>query len=189
MENYVNSRSKLHFKRWFLNSSLFSKDNVNTGARNSSRVNNYFLRLFCYCFLVIRQDRRWSAGLQNIFSTCQVHKAGLLFLPQCSYDSSISPMWTPHVIYLSDRNDPLWEYWYNLSNLTNQRVYQELVYLNKPFKEMITGYAALSLPSFLPFLFCFVFVFCFFFHVRAFSIQQTRLSRLRARLGCIWKKI
>ena len=43
-------------------------------------------------------------------------------------DSSISRSWTPHAIFLSDRNDPLWECWYNLSNLTNQRVYQELVY-------------------------------------------------------------
>ena len=141
MENYVNRRSKLHFKRWFLSSSLFSKDNVNTGARSSSRVKNFFLRLFCYCFLVIRQDRRWLAGLQNIFSTCQVHKAGLLFLPQCCYDSSISRMWTPHAIFLSDRNDPLWECWYNLSNLTNKRVHQGLVYRNKLFKEMITGWA------------------------------------------------
>ena len=34
--------------------------------------------------------------------------------------------------------------WYNLSNLTNQRVYQELVYWNKPLKEMITGSAVLA---------------------------------------------
>ena len=37
------------------------------------------------------------------------------------------------------------------SNLTNQRVYQELVYRNGSFiKEMITGSAAPALPSFLP---------------------------------------
>ena len=82
-------------------------------------------------------------------------------------DSSISRAWTPHAISLSDRNDPLWERWYNLSNLTNQRVYQELVYRNGSFKEMITGSAAPALPSFLP----------FYFRVRAFSIQRTRLSR------------
>ena len=82
-------------------------------------------------------------------------------------DSSISNAWMPHVIFLSDRNDPLWECWYNLSNLTNQRVYQELVYRNGSFKEMITGSAAPSLPSFLP----------FYFRVRAFSIQRARLSR------------
>ena len=41
---------------------------------------------------------------------------------------SISRAWTPHDIFLSDRNDPLWECWYNLSNLTNQRVYQEQWY-------------------------------------------------------------
>ena len=82
-------------------------------------------------------------------------------------DSSISRTWTPHAIFLSDRNDPLWECWYNLSNLTNQRVYQELVYRNGSFKEMITGSAAPALPSFLP----------FYFFVCTFSIQRTRLSR------------
>ena len=67
----------------------------------------------------------------------------------------------------------------NLSNLTNQRVYQELVHRNKPFKEMITGSAALPLPSFLP----------FYFHVRAFSmgkfcipggLRRVLVSRARA---------
>ena len=82
-------------------------------------------------------------------------------------DSSISSAWTSHAISLSDRNNPLWERWYNLSNLTNQRVYQELVYRNGSFKEMITGSAAPALPSFLP----------FYFRVCAFSIQRTRLSR------------
>ena len=82
-------------------------------------------------------------------------------------DSSISRAWTPHAIFLSDRNDPLWECWYNLSNLTNQRVYQELVYRNGSFKEVITGSAARDLPSFLP----------FYFLVCTFSIQRTRLSR------------
>ena len=65
-------------------------------------------------------------------------------------DSSISRAWTPHVIFLSDRNDPLWGYWYDLSNLTNQRVYEQLVYRNASFKEMITGSAAPALPSFPP---------------------------------------
>ena len=82
-------------------------------------------------------------------------------------DSSISRSWTPHAIFLSDRNDPLWECWYNLSNLTNQRVYQELVYRNGSFKKMITGSAARALPSFLP----------FYFGVRTFSIRRTRQSR------------
>ena len=81
-------------------------------------------------------------------------------------DSSISRAWAPHATSLSDRDDPLWECWYNLSNLTNQRVYQELVYRNGSFKEMITGSAAPALPSFLP----------FYFRLRAFSIQQARLS-------------
>ena len=81
---------------------------------------------------------------------------------------------------MSDRNEPLWECWYNLSNLTNQRVYQELVYRNGSFKEMITGSVDPPLPSFVPFYFC----------LRAFSIQRTRLSRSlqqasldRAKLG------
>ena len=71
-------------------------------------------------------------------------------------DSSISRAWTPHAISLSDRNDPLWERWYNLSNLTNKKVYQELVYRNGSFKEMLTGSAAPALPSFLRFIFVFV---------------------------------
>ena len=82
-------------------------------------------------------------------------------------DSSISRAWTPHAIFLSDRNDPLWECWYNLSNLTNQRVYQELVYRNGSFKEMITGSAAPALPSFL----------LFYFRVWAFSILSQCISR------------
>ena len=82
-------------------------------------------------------------------------------------DSSISRAWTPYSIFLSDRNDPLWECWYNLSNLTNQWVYKELAYRNWSFKEMITGSAALSLPSFLP----------FYFRPRTFSIKRAQLSR------------
>ena len=46
-------------------------------------------------------------------------------------------------------------------------VYQELVYRNGSFKEMITGSAAPSLPSFLP----------FYFRLRAFSVQRALLSR------------
>ena len=82
-------------------------------------------------------------------------------------DSSISRAWTPYSIFLSDRNDPLWECWYNLSNLTNQWVYKELAYRNWSFKEMITGSAAPSLPSFLP----------FYFRPRTFSIKRAQLSR------------
>ena len=80
---------------------------------------------------------------------------------------SISRAWTPHDIFLSDRNNPLWECWYNLSNLTNQRVYQELVHRNGLFKEMITGPAAPSLLSFLP----------FYFRLHTLSIQWAQLSR------------
>ena len=81
-------------------------------------------------------------------------------------DFSISRAWTPHAIFLSDRKDPHWECWYNLSNLTNQRVYQELVYRNGSFKEMITGSATSSPLSFLP----------FYFRLHAPSIQQAQLS-------------
>ena len=97
-------------------------------------------------------------------STRQVHQAGFLSpfsgAPMCGksrkhsfnteiiVDSSSSREWTPHTIFLCDRNDPLWEWWYNLSNLTNQRVYHELVYRNGSFKEMITGS-----PQFPPVLF------------------------------------
>ena len=82
-------------------------------------------------------------------------------------DFSISHMWMTHAFFLSDRSDPLWECWYNLSNLTNQRVYQELVYRKGLFKEMISGSAAPSVPSFLLFYFC----------LRALSIQRAQLSR------------
>ena len=92
-------------------------------------------------------------------------------------DFSISHAWMPHAIFLSDRSNPLWECWYNLSNLTNQRVYQELVYRNGSFKEMITGSAAPALPSFPP----------FYFRVCAFSIQRTQLSRSLEQ-ATLWPK-
>ena len=91
----------------------------------------------------------------------------LSFNTEVIVDSSISRAWTPHAISLSDRNDQLWECWFNLSNLTNQKAYQELVYWNGSFKEMITGSSVPALPSFLP----------FYFSVCAFSIQRIRLSR------------
>ena len=99
-------------------------------------------------------------------------------------DFSISRAWTPHAIFLSDRNDPLWECWYNLSNLTNQRqrVNQELVYRNGSFKEMITGSAAPSVPSFLP----------FYFRLRAFSILgawNRLLKCLKQRSALFYWKI
>ena len=73
-----------------------------------------------------------AGNLVNISSTQK-----LSWIPQ------FHAQWMPHVIFLSDRNDPLWECWYNLSNLTNQRVYQELV----------------SPPSLSPVSFRFIFVF------------------------------
>ena len=57
-----------------------------------------------------------------------------------------------------------------MSDLTNQRVYRELVYWNGSVKEMSTGSAAPSLPSFLP----------FYFRVCAFSIQRTFRAEKRS---------
>ena len=74
-------------------------------------------------------------------------------------DFSISRAWMLHAIFLSDRSDLLRECWYNLSNLTNQRVYQELVYRNGSFKEMITGSLSLPFPLFRPAIFSSVFYF------------------------------
>ena len=142
------------------------------------------------CSVIATRSGKTEAGRQDcihIFSTrkdvlpkftMQVF-CSFLSIPMCGksrkhsfnteviVDSSISRAWTPHAISLSDRNDPLWECWYNLSNLTNQRVYQELVYRKGLFKEMITGSAAPSVPSFLLFYFC----------LRALSIQWAQLSR------------
>ena len=70
-------------------------------------------------------------------------------------DSSISRAWTPHSIFLSDRNDPLWECWYNLSNLTNQRVSQELLYRNGYRKKWLQAPPPLLSP--VSFRFTFVF--------------------------------
>ena len=47
--------------------------------------------------------------------------------------------------------------WYNQSNLTNQRVHQQLVYQIKPFKEMITGTATFLSPVSSHFIFMFAF--------------------------------
>ena len=74
-----------------------------------------------------------------------------LFNTEVIVEFSISRTWTPHAIFLSDRNDPLWECWYNLSNLTNQSVYQELLYQNGLFKEVIVGRRPSS-PQFPPIL-------------------------------------
>ena len=134
----------------------------------------------CDCYViapfVIRQDRSRSAGLQKHFflalssqgrfsvpSSALLRARNLVNIrstPEVIVGSSISRAWTPHAIFLSDRNDPFWECWCNLSNLTNQRVYLELVYRNGSFKEMITGLATPSLPSYLP----------FYFRLRTFSI-------------------
>ena len=115
------------------------------------------LRLFCYCHFVIKQDWSRSArsqkhlfhapssqGRSSVPSSVLLCAGNLINVRSTRKLSSISCAWMPNTIYLSDRNNPLWECWYNLSNLTNQRVYQELVYRNGSFKEMITGSAAPS---------------------------------------------
>ena len=141
------------------------------------REDDSFLQLFCYCHFVIRQDRSRSAGFQNPFflvpgsqGRSSVPSSALLCVGNLVNIRSTQKLsWIPlfHATSLSDRNDPLWECWYNLSNLTNQRVYQELVHRNGLSKEMITGSAAPSLPSFL----------LFYFHLRALSIQRAQLFR------------
>ena len=162
----------------------FSKEILRWCGSGLECEDNSFLQLFCYCHFVIRQDRSRSAGLQNhsflvpssqgrssVPSSALLCVGNLiniiLFNTEVILDFSISGAWTSHAIFLSDRSDPLWECWYNLSNLTNQRVYQELVYRKGSFKEMITGSTAPSLPSFLLFYFC----------LCALSIQRTQLSR------------
>ena len=144
-----------------------------TGARSSSRL---IITSSCDCSVIATRSGKTEAGRQDcihIFSTrkdvfpkftMQVF-CSFLSIPMCGksrkhsfnteviVDSSISRAWTPHANFLSDMNDPFWECWYTLSKLTNQRVYQELVYRKEPFEEMITGSAALPLPSFLSFFF------------------------------------
>ena len=163
MENYVVSQSRLLFKQWFYKTpACFSKEILIDVSLDCSAKTTPSCDCSVIATLLSGKTEAGRQDCKNIFSSRQVHKAGLLFLPQRSYvreissrfvQHTISRAWTPHAIFLSDRNDPLWECWYNLSNLTNQRVYQELVYRNGSFKEMITGSAAPSLPSFLPFYF------------------------------------
>ena len=90
-----------------------------TGARRQLLLTTVLLLPLCSGQTEVgRQDHK------NIFSTRQFHKAGLLFLPQHSYveksskhslnaevivDSSISRAWTQNAIFLSDRNDQLWD--------------------------------------------------------------------------------
>ena len=92
----------------------------------------------------------WGKSRRNSFNT------------EVIVDFSASRAWTPHAIFLSDRNGPLWECWYNLSNLTNQRVYQERVVYRNDYRLRRP-----CSPQYLP----------FYFRLRAFSIQRARLSR------------
>ena len=141
------------------------------------REDDSFLQLFCYCHFVIRQDRSRSAGLQKHFflapssqGRSSVPSSALLCAGNLvNIRSTLKLSWISLFHARGRRMPSFWvtgtthlETWYNLSNLPNQRVYQELVYRSGSFKEMITGYPAPSLPSFLPFYFC----------LRALSIQR-----------------
>ena len=82
---------------------------------------------------------------KHLFHTCHVHKAGLLFLPQISQIRSLNRRYRGFPYSSEWQKRPTIEKcWYNLSNLTNQGVYQVLVYRNTPLKEMITGSAVLA---------------------------------------------
>ena len=100
--------------------------------------------VFCYCHFVTDQARPKPVGritktsfphakfTRQVFCSFlsapmsgKSHKHS--FNTEVIVDSPILRASTPHAISLSDKNNPLWECWYNLSNLTNQRVYQELV--------------------------------------------------------------
>ena len=122
---------------------------VCTGARKQLLLATVLLLPICYQARPKPVSRITKTSFPSAKSTRHS------FNTEVIVDSSISRTWTPHAIFLSDRNDPLWECWYNLSNLTNQRVYQELVYRNGSFKEMITGSAAPALPVSSHFIFLF----------------------------------
>ena len=98
---------------------------------------------------------------------CAGNLVNIRSTPKLSWIPQINARGRPMPSFLETGTTRVWECWYNLSNLTNQRLYQELVYRNGSFKEMITGSAAPALPSFLQ----------LYFRVCAFSIQRTRLSR------------
>ena len=114
-----------------------------TGARSSSRL---IITSSYDCSVIATRSGKTEAGRQDcihIFSTrkdvfpkftMQVF-CSFLSIPMCGksrkhsfnteviVDSSISRAWTPHANFLSDMNDPLWECWYTLSNLTNARIW------------------------------------------------------------------
>ena len=178
MEKYINSRSKLHFKWWFLNSSLFSKDNVNTGARNSSRVKNFLLPLFCYCFFVIKTEDGWQ--------DCKTSFPRTKFTRQvfCSFLSA--PM-IPPFHACGHRMRSFWGTGttrFESVDITCQiwpiRGYTRSWYTRTShLKKWLQAPPLFLSPVSSPFCFCFV-CFCLFvcfFHFRVFSIQQTRLSR------------
>ena len=147
---------------------------VGTGAHSSSRVNNFFLQLFCcYC------HRSRSAGYcRNIFSTCQVYKAArssvpssaLLYVGNLLNTGICSTQKLLWILLLHTHGSCALSFWvtgttcFGSVDLTTQRLYQELVYRNKPFKEMITGSVAFSSLHCSP---------AFFVCVHIFSIQWT----------------
>ena len=134
----------------------------------------------CNCSVVIATE----AGRQecrNIFSIRQVYKTAGSSVPSSALlrarnllntgiCSTQKLLWIP-LFHVHGSCTP--SFWvtgmtcFGSVDVTNQRLYQGLVYWNRPFKEMITGSVTFSLLQCSP----------TFFRVSAFSIQWTWLSR------------
>ena len=118
--------------------------------------------------VLITSSSNWSvviateAGRQecrNIFSMCQVYKATGSSVPSsallCAWNllnthicSTQKLLWIPLFHAHGSRTPSFWVTGmtcFGSVDVTNQKLYQELVYWNKPFKEMITGSVAFSL--------------------------------------------
>ena len=63
-------------------------------------------------FHALSSQGRFSAVPSSAL-LCAGNLVNILSTPEVIVDSSISRAWKPHTIFLSDRNDPLWECWYN----------------------------------------------------------------------------
>ena len=151
---------------------------VGTGAHSSSRVNNFFLQQYCSVVIATEAGRQ---DCRNIFSTCQVYKAArssvpssaLLYVGNLLNTGICSTQKLLWILLLHTHGSCAPSFWvtgttcFGSVDVTTQRLYQELVYRNKPFKEMITGSVAFSSLHCSP---------AFFVCVRIFSIQWTWLS-------------
>ena len=63
-------------------------------------------------FHALSSQGRFSAVPSSAL-LCAGNLVNIRSTPEVIVDSSISRAWTPQAIFLSDRNDPLWECWYN----------------------------------------------------------------------------